>query len=1524
VALLNGFSQEEIPTIGRGEPDDKQKLDVVSSREEATNSEDTKTLLGQNNVMDSTQKPPQRPVWSILRLIVLWLAVLLVAYRQVKWKTGVSICAEEAHCTKFAFLPSRWVIFTSAIMVSMWWIGVCLAMSQQTWKTYNDEQGPKLLFMRRRPPRKPPDKLGKPSHDEYSRVYAEIVDRERVLKSRTSFLDRLLRRTPTGDRKRFMLLALQAAVAFSGVQPDITLGEHKTFRNHLRKYKRGGVIMTATVSELDRVRLRKVLREIPQGLLGAGDSFELIFDTGCTKTSTGFVEDFVVGTLEDLSTPIHMNGIAGGLEIKQQGTVRYEVLDDKGELQVLETNAFYIPSLCCRLFSPHTFIRDLQQTGSDPEEVAEMRLRHNNATFVWPNKACLTIEYDRQTHLPRVRAYKDAVSTAGALALNGCVTSETNQNLTAAQKLLLRWHFRLGHIGFATVQWLGRKGYLGPHGDKMGEMKLEAPKCAACQFGKQNKTSTPTHHSTKDSPGSLTKEKLSPGELIFSDQYESRTPGRAFTSKGLAASTLKYAGGTLFIDAASSFIHLSHQVGLTAAETIESKMRFERDAMSHGVSIQAYHTDNGIFTSREFMKDLSEKGQGISLSGVSAQFQNGSAENGIKIVVRNARTMMLHVALRWPKMSDTTLWPMALSHAVYLWNQTPKSETGVAPVEVFTGTILTPQVLRNSHPWGCPAYVLAPKLKDGQKIPKWDPRSRRGQYMGVSPMHASTVGLVRNLQTGSITPQFHVVYDDFFETVHSEEDQEPKEWVELLQFSRFKSDYDEEGDVPELAYEWLSDTERIQRDSEREQERISLLDQRNTSVKDTFQQLNVENSGSPIHGLLPNSPQTIPHPTPNSEGTPMQMSPQVIATPQRIPTAQQPVKTENQQTTQSTVVQKGRPTRTRVATKRFSSDEEYEKYYAPRAKAVATLCWTKAQSLVSCVVGEETSYRYLLALLTDVDTGTLEGLHPGINQFPNALKAAYGKDPDNPTYHEAMLGSDREQYEEAMVKEITELELHKTWTMVKKSSVPANAKVLPSTWVLRLKRYPDGRERKHKARFCVRGDRQVEGIDYTEKYSPVVSWSTVRMLLSMSLSQNLESRQVDFSNAFVQANLAENEHIYVALPKGFESGEAKEEQVLKLNRSLYGLVQAPLYWGNHLKAALIKEGWKQSVSDPCMFVCDGMILLTYVDDVLFFGRDGKKIDKKIQAIEAQGFKLTIEEDVYAFLGVEVIRLPGGVVELKQSGLIAKILKTCDMENCNTKTTPCNQVPLGEDRNGSNVTGKFEYSSVVGMLMYLSSNTRPDIQYSVHQCARFNHFPKKSHEDAICRICRYLQGTKDKGLRFKPDDSMKLDCYVDADFAGLYSVEDVQDPVSVKSRTGYCLTLGNCPVIWVSKLQTEIALSTTEAEYIALSQSMRDLLPMRRLLEEAGKALNLDFSDPAILHSTVFEDNNGAISLALSPKMTPRTKHIAIKYHHFREHVGEAKGIIVVKIDTNLQKADIFTKGLSPEKHQCIRKLLMGW
>ena len=137
------------------------------------------------------------------------------------------------------------------------------------------------------------------------------------------------------------------------------------------------------------------------------------------------------------------------------------------------------------------------------------------------------------------------------------------------------------------------------------------------------------------------------------------------------------------------------------------------------------------------------------------------AENAIKITVQKARKMMFHSALCWPESTDLKLWPLALKHAVALYNEIPNPETRLAPVEIWTNCKSTYSALKQAHPWGCPAYVLQPKLQDGAKIPKWQPRSRQGVYMGFSPIHASSVGLIKNPRTGNISPQYNVVYDDF-------------------------------------------------------------------------------------------------------------------------------------------------------------------------------------------------------------------------------------------------------------------------------------------------------------------------------------------------------------------------------------------------------------------------------------------------------------------------------------------------------------------------------------------------------------------------------------------------------------------------------------------------------------------------------------------------------------------------------------------------------------------------------------------
>ena len=252
-----------------------------------------------------------------------------------------------------------------------------------------------------------------------------------------------------------------------------------------------------------------------------------------------------------------------------------------------------------------------------------------------------------------------------------------------------------------------------------------------------------------------------------------------------------------------------------------------------------------------------------------------------------------------------------------------------------------------------------------------------------------------------------------------------------------------------------------------------------------------------------------------------------------------------------------------------------------------------------------------------------------------------------------------------------------------------------------------------------------------------------------------------------------------------------------------------------------------------------------------------------------------------FLGLQIQHNKDlGTIPLTQTGLIDKILDDMGMQESNIKYTPAEKQPLHKDLDGSPCCEEWDYRSLVGILLYLPDSTRLDIAYAVHQCARLSHNPKASHEVGIKNTARYLRGTRDKGLIMNPEvENLKLDLYADADFAGLFKTEDKLDPISVKSRSGVLLNFGGAPVCWSSKLQSEISLSTLEAEYIALSQGMRELVSAKRLVLELEERMNYDLKSVSNV-SKVWEDNVGAQNLANSkgPLMTPRKKHIGIKYH----------------------------------------------
>ena len=326
--------------------------------------------------------------------------------------------------------------------------------------------------------------------------------------------------------------------------------------------------------------------------------------------------------------------------------------------------------------------------------------------------------------------------------------------------------------------------------------------------------------------------------------------------------------------------------------------------------------------------------------------------------------------------------------------------------------------------------------------------------------------------------------------------------------------------------------------------------------------------------------------------------------------------------------------------------------------------------------------------------------------------------------------------------------------------------------------------------------------------------------------------------------------------------------------------------------------------------------------MIMIGEKEKELEDIVSEL-SQEFSVTDEGSLSTYLGISVDH-KDNQFHLSQPALTQKVIDAARMHDCNELDTPSTEV-LHASKDAKPHNEKWEYASVVGMLMYLSNNSRPDIAFAVNQCARYTHDPREPHTQAVKRIIRYLQKTKTRGLIMSTTQEPSVDCYADADFAGTYRKDaDLQDPTTAKSRTGYIIYVHGVPVTWGSRLQTEIALSSVEAEYVCLSTACRETLGLRHLLQELGEKLHVAKNFKFTAKSYVFEDNNGAIAQAEAPVMTPRSKHHATKYHFFKSHCKPSGCIKLKKINTEKQAADIFTKPLKREAFERIRLLVMGW
>lgn len=1266
----------------------------------------------------------------------------------------------------------------------------------------------------------------------------------------------------------------------------------------------------------------------------------LIFDTGASITVSPHLKDFVGPLQTSGLTHSRLNGVNSSHLIKGMGTIRVLVYTDNHQPRYIETTGYYVPDINVRLFSVQRYIDE------HPGEQCVFSLSDNGMQFIFPTTiggGKLTFNYQSTNHLPVAETFLSSTTPTTGPSKTFQVVDSANTNLSRGQKALLKVHYCLGHINFQWIQHLIRHNFvtfLDPNVSLSSSS--DACLCTACQFAKQTRKpdGSKIQHIREKADGALKDNNLRPGSCVSTDQFVSSIPGRLATSFGRERLEDKLVGGTVFVDHASGFIFVQNQASLSAPATIRSKHLFERTAMLGGVQILAYKGDNGIYRSQEFRSDLESLHQSIDFSAVGAHHQNGIAERAIRTISDCARSMLLHALIHWPHETSLDLWPFAVDYAVYLWNHMPRRDCNKAPIELFYDSSCdVKSILSSAKCWGCPAYVLDPTLQDGKKLPRWSPKSKLGQFLGRSREHADSAGRIRNLRTNAISAQFHVVYDNFFTTIFSDVNHDnvpvPPNFDTLLRFST-ENLFHPDDIASYRRQQTASQLDRIPSSNQRE---IPASASPQSSSKDPplFSSPPREPSIRWDPSLQPEAP--LKEPVPSShlreplshlrEPSPSS-SPPLRELPPLREQLPSPLGYESDSSSSSSSIpapvpllrRSSRSTKGQRSTK-YSSEFQGDFYASyPNSSLLYHDAFLIDSNLSTRSDSLTVQYSTLHLWKLDLDDEQVSlGTHP-------LAFSARANAEDTPRWHEAMRSPDREGFIEAMYAEWDQLVRMNAFRIVpRQRALDMGKRVVDSTWAFRRKRYPDGSVKKLKARLCVRGDQMVD-LNPFDTYSPVVAWSTIRLMLIMAVILDLKTTQVDYTNAFVQAKAAPG--TFIEMPRMFE----KQGFILELNRNLYGQRDAPIRFFEHLKDGLSQRQFTQSVNDRCLFISHDVIVLTYVDDCIFFSKKQKKIDALIDSLRNPksskhiAFTLNVESDYEGFLGIDIrpSKTVTGALELLQIGLIDRIITALDLDDDDVaiRKEPAAAIPIGKDESGPPRRESWSYPSVVGMLLYLASNSRPDIAFAVHQCARFSHCPRSIHEQAVKRIARYLKGTRSRGLIMKPNQNLNLEMFADADFAGLWNAEEPHDPVCVKSRSGYIIYLSDVPVLWSSKLQTEIATSTMHAEYIALSSGMRELLPVRNVFYDVCSSLNIHLSESAKVIK-VHEDNEGALKLAQSPimRVTPHSKHFAVKYHWFRERLDEYK-IELVRVATDQQKADIFTKGLIGKEFETKRFMLMGW
>ena len=546
-----------------------------------------------------------------------------------------------------------------------------------------------------------------------------------------------------------------------------------------------------------------------------------------------------------------------------------------------------------------------------------------------------------------------------------------------------------------------------------------------------------------------------------------------------------------------------------------------------------------------------------------------------------------------------------------------------------------------------------------------------------------------------------------------------------------------------------------------------------------------------------------------------------------------------------------------------------------------------------------------------------------------ALTASTGKTDDPPNRPAALRLWGKESTEKSESKELHSHASNKSWVDIDRCDLPPGRKLVKFTWVYKKKR--DG---SLKSRLCVQGCTQIPGVDYDQTHCATMRSSSLRLLSAIASGLSLNMRRWDFASAYLQGSLIEGEVVYCYPPPGYEQTDVFGEprlgrdgltRICRVEKPIYGMAQAGRRWQRSIFPWIESQGFTASSSDRCVFVKrktmqtpkgpreEIVILGCYVDDlfVLYSHTDAYSLYHDFTTQLEKDWEVDDEGEVSDLLNVEITR-EGSDVVLRQTQYILKLVSTYAPsgvpKSFQSSKAPCDEhMPqrvcdaLLQEVTSVDPALLKRYQSLVGALLYCSTQTRPDVAFAVGYLCRAMGKPTEALYTDALHVLYYLHHHKEVGLRYSPSKS-PLSGMSDSDWAVKHST------------SGMVFMYQTAAISWGSKKQATIALSSTEAEIVAASESAKEAISLRTFLDD------LDLGDPEPLRLSV--DNQSAIAVSYNPEHHSKMKHVERRHFFIRECV-ENMQIVVPFVSTVDNIADFFTKPLSPKKFFAMRNMIMN-